>query len=134
MNVFTYGSLMYERVWSRVVTGQYARQNGVVQGFRRLQVKNEHYPGLVKRKGRVEGVVYFAVSAADMARLDRFEGELYRREVVEVTCGDGKRVPAAVYLIRDQFKNGLGGEWSPAQFEQHGLAEFEAKYVGFERM
>jgi len=134
MNVFTYGSLMYDRVWSRVVTGQYARRNGVVQGFQRLQVKNGPYPGLIKGKGKVEGVIYFDVSSEDMTRLDQFEGELYRREAVEVNCGDGRFVPAAVYLIQDQFKDVLAGEWSKVQFEQHGLAEFEAKYGGFERM
>jgi gamma-glutamylcyclotransferase (GGCT)/AIG2-like uncharacterized protein YtfP len=134
VNVFTYGSLMYDRVWSRVVTGQYARQNGVVKGFQRLQIKNESYPGLIKGKGRVTGVVYLAVSAEDVTRLDRFEGELYRREMVEVICSDGRHVPAAFYLIKDQFKNLLAGEWSQSQFELHGLAKFEAKYVGFEWM
>jgi len=134
MNVFTYGSLMYDRVWSRVVLGHYPRQNGVVRGFRRLQVKNEPYPGLVKGKGNVEGVIYFDVSSEDMARLDQFEGKLYRREMVEVVCRDGRVVPAALYLIQDQFKDVLAGEWSKVQFEQNGLAEFEAKYGGFERM
>ena len=134
MNVFTYGSLMYDRVWSRVVTGHYARQNGVVQGFQRLRVKNEQYPGLIKGKGYVEGVVYFDVSAEDMTRLDQFEGELYQRKVVEVVCDNGRGVTASVYVIRDLFRERLDGEWSIAEFEQNGLAEFEAKYVGFERM
>jgi len=125
---------MYDRVWSRVVTGQYARQNGVVQGFRRLQVKNEQYPGLISGKDKVEGVVYFDVSAEDMIRLDRFEGELYRREVVEVECENGRDVTASVYVIRDLFRERLDGEWSIVEFERNGLAEFEARYVGFERM
>jgi len=131
MNVFTYGSLMYERVWSRVVTGNYAQQKGVVQGFRRLRVKNEQYPGLIKGKGNVEGVVYFGVSPEDVMRLDQFEGELYHREMVVVLCQNGRLVPAALYLIQDQFKHLLAGVWSKVQFEQYGLAEFEAKYSGF---
>ena len=131
MNVFTYGSLMYARVWSRVVAGNYAQQKGVVQGFRRLRVKHEQYPGLIKGKGKVEGVVYFDVSPEDVIRLDRFEGELYQQELVEVVCQNGRLMPAALYLIQDQFKDVLAGEWSKVQFEQHGLAEFEAKYRGF---
>jgi gamma-glutamylcyclotransferase (GGCT)/AIG2-like uncharacterized protein YtfP len=134
MNVFTYGSLMYAGVWSRVVAGSYAQQNGVVRGYQRRQVKNEQYPGLVKGQGSVEGVIYFDVSAEDIIRLDQFEGELYRREMVEVACVNGERTQAAVYLIRNRFKGILGGEWSKVEFERNGLAEFEARYVGFDKI
>jgi gamma-glutamylcyclotransferase (GGCT)/AIG2-like uncharacterized protein YtfP len=132
MNVFTYGSLMYDRVWSRVVTQTYRKKSGFVKHFQRLKVKNEHYPGLIKGDKDVEGVVYFDISAQDMARLDNFEGKLYQRENVMVKCADGTRVSAFVYVIRDQFKAVLNGQWSKEDFEQEGLAEFEARYVGFD--
>ena len=134
MNVFTYGSLMYAGVWLRVVTGTYAQQKGVVRGFQRLRVNNEHYPGLIKGEGDVAGVVYIDVSAGDMARLDQFEGELYRRELVEVVVEDESRIQAFVYVIRDEFKGILGDTWSVEEFERQGLAEFVARYSGFERM
>ena len=134
MNVFTYGSLMYPRVWSRVVTQAYTQKIGVVQGFRRLQVNNQPYPGLIKGEGKVEGVVYLDISPQDLARLDHFEGELYRRDEVAVACRDGANLRAFVYIIRDEYQNILGDEWLPEEFERSGLAEFEAKYQGFERM
>jgi gamma-glutamylcyclotransferase (GGCT)/AIG2-like uncharacterized protein YtfP len=132
MNIFTYGSLMYDRVWSRVVSQTYRKKLGVVQSFQRLKVANEQYPGLIKGDGEVEGVVYFDISAQDLARLDNFEGKLYQREEVKVMCADGTEVVAFVYVIRDEFKEVLGGEWPKEEFEHKGLAEFEARYVGFD--
>jgi gamma-glutamylcyclotransferase (GGCT)/AIG2-like uncharacterized protein YtfP len=132
MNIFTYGSLMYDRVWSRVVTQTYQKKTGAVQSFQRLKVKNEQYPGLIKGDGDVEGVVYFDISARDFARLDNFEGKLYQREEVNAICADGILAPAFVYVIRDEFKEILNGEWSKEEFEREGLAEFEARYVGFD--
>ena len=133
MNVFTYGSLMYDSIWSRVVAGTYPKKSGVVQGFERLKVRNEPYPGLIRGQDVVEGVVHFDLTAQDVARLDRFEGELYQREEVEVVCEDGERTPALVYVVRDEFKWILAGQWSPVEFEQAGLAEFAERYVGFTR-
>ena len=40
-NVFTYGSLMYEAVWTRVVRGQYASVRARLAGFRRLAIRDE---------------------------------------------------------------------------------------------
>ena len=105
----------------------------MVHGFQRLQVKNQKYPGLVRGHGVVNGIIYFDIEAKDLARLDIFEGDLYKREAVEISCADGEKIAAFVYLIRDEFKSVLGGEWSKAEFERTGLAEFEKRYVGFER-
>ncbi|MBN1995232.1 MAG: gamma-glutamylcyclotransferase [Anaerolineae bacterium] len=132
MNVFTYGSLMYHRVWSRVVAATYPQKSGAVYGFQRLRVKNEPYPGLIKGNDVVDGIIYFGVTTADLARLDKFEGRLYKRVEVEVTGADGEQAPAWVYVIRDEFRELLDGPWSKTEFEQEGLAEFEARYGGFE--
>ncbi len=123
---------MYDRVWLRVVSQTYQKKSGLIQNFQRLKVENEHYPGLIKGVGDVEGVVYFDISAQDLARLDKFEGKLYKREEVKVMCADGTETPAFVYVIRNEFKGILNGEWSKKEFEREGLAEFEARYVGFD--
>ena len=81
MNVFTYGSLMYPRVWELVVSGHYRSLRGTVRGFERRRISGEVYPALVRGapESAVEGVLYLDVSAADVAALDRFEGEPYAR-------------------------------------------------------
>ncbi len=134
MNVFTYGSLMYESVWCRVVTRRYVQKIGTVQGFRRLKVNNEVYPGLIKGEGEVQGVVYFDVTAEDLTRLDQFEGALYHRKEIDVRCADGTRARAWGYIVRDKYKGLLGDVWSPEEFERVGLARFETGYAGFGRV
>ena len=47
VNVFTYGSLMYEAVWSRVVRGQYPWVAARLPGFRRLAIRDAAYPAVV---------------------------------------------------------------------------------------
>jgi gamma-glutamylcyclotransferase (GGCT)/AIG2-like uncharacterized protein YtfP len=93
-SVFTYGSLMFERVWQRVVAGRYRRRPALLRGYRRLRVKGETYPALQRDDGAVvSGVLYLGVSDADLAALDAFEGADYRRIQVQVAClpegGDG---------------------------------------------
>jgi hypothetical protein len=45
----------------------------LLEGYRRKQVKNAVYPGMIKSSGHsVQGVVYFNVDAEDMIQLDYF--------------------------------------------------------------
>ena len=58
-NVFTYGSLMYEAVWTRVVRGQYASVRARLAGFRRMSEQlNATLPG----PDRVATVVFRAAT------------------------------------------------------------------------
>jgi hypothetical protein len=66
--------------------------------------------------------------------LDRFEGAFYQREKVEIMCEDGESLQAYVYVIQDKYKGILNGEWSQSEFERIGLREFEARYVGFNKV
>ncbi|MFN0181559.1 MAG: gamma-glutamylcyclotransferase family protein [Gemmatimonadales bacterium] len=100
-NVFTYGSLMYRRVWDRVVAGEYPARPGTIRGFERRRIVGEVYPALVpgSPERSVGGVVYLGVSAADLAALDQFEGEAYRRIEVVVDTGDGSGLAAWTYAF-----------------------------------
>ena len=87
--MFCYGSLMFDAVWSRVVAGRYRTAAARVRGYRRFAVSGESYPAVVPwADAEVIGRVYFDVDAADVARLDAFEGTEYRRETVEVELLD----------------------------------------------
>lgn len=100
MHVFTYGSLMFDEVWSRLVAGSYTHVEATAHGYARFGVRDQTYPGAIHHSGAsLEGVVYFDVDPADLARIDRFEGEDYRRVEVDLFCADGRRVLAAMYLF-----------------------------------
>lgn len=90
---------MFLPVWEHVVRGGYRRAEAVVEGCQRYDVTGETYPGMIQAAEQsVHGVVYFHVDASDLATLDAFEGEDYRREALTAVLGSGERIAVAAYL------------------------------------
>lgn len=133
MHLFTYGSLMFPPVWERVVAGRPAAVPASVEGFRRRAVRGETYPGVVREAGaRVSGRLYLDVDAADLARLDAFEGADYQRVVAPVRLDDGSgRVLDAglyLYLPTERLE---ARDWDAEGFGRDALPRFLALYGGF---
>jgi len=123
-NVFTYGSLMFPQVWQCVVAGAYRSLSAAANGHARFAIAGETYPGMVAQTGAmVEGVLYFDVNPDDLAALDRFEGEDYRRAIIEVVLADGRQVSCATYIYTGERLSAAA--WNPAAFE---LQAFMATY------
>lgn len=108
-SIFTYGSLMFDAVWTRVVRGQYVSCRAKLDGFQRWCIRGETYPALLPTEGAsVQGILYSDLSTSDLALLDAFEGSAYERILVEVVCEDGRKLPAYTYqflevgLVEDQ--------------------------------
>jgi gamma-glutamylcyclotransferase (GGCT)/AIG2-like uncharacterized protein YtfP len=134
VNIFTYGSLMFEEVWQRVVGEKYRHTRARLYGYRRLKVRQEVYPAVVEASPEVyvEGRLYFDITETDVCRLDRFEGEYYRKETVKCRLAGGRACPAAVYVFKNAYRCRLTEEaWDPAEFAQTGLRVFLARYRGF---
>lgn len=123
--VFTYGSLMFDAVWRAIVPAGGASLTGRIQGWRRCALRDATYPGLIACPGRsVHGRLWLDVAPADLARLDAFEGQEYRREAVLVLPDDGsppRPAQAWVWLDEDRL---LDHDWDPARFERDHLAGF----------
>ena len=133
MHLFAYGTLMAEQVWQRLVVVRYRREEAELVGFRRLAVAGAGYPGLLEAEQHVvRGVVYRDLATEDIARLDRFEGEEYRRIKVTVRLADGSELTCQTYLFRPEYRHRLSDrEWSFEDFVSHGLAAFLADYKGW---
>lgn len=117
VHVFTYGSLMFPQVWQRVVRGDYRSAVARLDGHARFEIAGETYPGMVVRPGAsVDGVLYFDISPADVAALDAFEGEEYRRDRVRVALFSGEIVDAATYLYLPHQKLS-DSPWLPEAFQ-----------------
>lgn len=117
MHIFTYGSLMFPEVWQRVVQGRYRFAPAAVDSYARFAIAGETYPGMVARAGAtVCGVLYFDVDAFDVATLDAFEGEDYRRETVRVAPDGGGSVEAGAYIYLLPQKL-LESPWEPERFQ-----------------
>jgi gamma-glutamylcyclotransferase (GGCT)/AIG2-like uncharacterized protein YtfP len=124
-NVFTYGSLMFPEVWTRVVAGSYRAVRATVGDHARFMVAEQDYPGMVARSGaQVAGVLYLDVDEADVARLDHFEGDDYRRATLALVDAEGiaHRGDAYLYLPTERL---LTTAWEPDAF---AMERFIATY------
>lgn len=126
-SVFTYGSLMFDEVWQRVVRGHYRKCTAVLWGYRLCPLRNEMFPAIVQggADDQVSGFLYSHINAQDLLRLDNFEGDYYRRETVMVSTANQQQCAALVYVLRDEFLDVLGdGVWDAKQFRSLHLANF----------
>lgn len=102
--LFFYGTLVDPDVLGLVIGRPVADsvlELATLPGWRRVRVRGASYPMLLPAPGeRVEGRLWRHASAADLARLDAYEGEGYRRVICEVERGAGERLAAQVYLPR----------------------------------
>ncbi len=131
-NLFVYGSLMYEEVWRRLVTRECKRIPAWLYGYRRLRIRGEDYPGLVKGDDKVRGVVCLGLDDETLRRIDRFEADCYQRGSGEVVNEAGEKIPADFFEIKQSHMFVIEQkEWDAEEFERSGLARFLADYEGF---
>ena len=134
MNIFTYGSLMFGAVWRPLVTGQYASMSACLDGYIRQGVRGTSYPGIMVSPGaQTPGRLYLDVSAADVARLDAFEGDQFRRERVVVRIdrrtGSPVTLDAQAYVLVDP-KELDGSPWDVERFAQEFASDFYRLHAG----
>lgn len=130
---FTYGSLMCEDIMSAVTGIALRGEPAWLVDHVRHPVAGEDYPGVVACPGaRVDGVLYRAVDAAALARLDVFEGEMYERRLVDANLVGGGRAAVWCYIVLPAHEHRLAaGAWDYAGFLAAGKARFLARYLGF---
>ena len=123
-HVFTYGSLMFPEVWSLVVAGVHRRVDARLDDHARFSIDGQTYPGTVFVAGaHVDGVLHLDVDEADVERLDRFEGDDYRRMSVDVETATGPmRAETYVYLLHHRLS---ASSWEPDAFAmEHFIATY----------
>jgi len=134
MHIFTYGSLMFEDVWKRVVLGDYESHMGTLNGYRRRCLEKETYPVAFEANPfeRIWGRIYLNVNSEDLTRLDIFEGIQYERKCENITLDDGKSIDADVYILKAKYYDKIvDSPWDVEWFEHVGMAQFLEKYQGF---
>lgn len=130
-HVFTYGSLMFAPVWSKLVKGTYSATKGELHHYARRCVKGEDYPVILRADEKVQGVVYYDVNDEDMQILDDFEGEFYERITVDVETHT-QTIQAEVYALKEAYFLIIDDKpWSERAFEEEGMKRFLENYKGF---
>jgi gamma-glutamylcyclotransferase (GGCT)/AIG2-like uncharacterized protein YtfP len=135
INIFTYGSLMFSEVSLKVMKGRYEKVEARLYGYVRKRVKHETYPAVFRGSGNdyVDGIIYLGVTDQDITKLDRFEGEYYKRELAECRLLDGSEIFAYVFVFKEKYLNLIGDEdWDPDWFARFGMSSFLTEYRGFD--
>lgn len=127
-SLFVYGSLMCADIMSRVCGWEGEGTAAVLQGYRRCRVKRANYPGILADPlARVEGVLYQDIPASAWARLDRFEGSLYRRQTITVSTRLDRNIAAQTYVISPDCIDQLEPDgWDFDEFLKNEKAAFMA--------
>lgn len=134
MHVFSYGSLMFDRVWSKVVGGIYQKIDARLYGYKRRKIRDKIHPAVLPGTDRdwVDGIIYLNVSENDIKRLDKFEGECYQKEMAECELSERGKIIACVYVFKAQYRNLVEDEqWDPVWFSKIGIHLFLNEYEGF---
>lgn len=136
MNLFAYGSLMFDEVWSQLVCRDYLRRSARLHGFVRRRVRGDVYPVIVRSDHGdwVDGVVYFGVQRDDLQRLDFFEADPYDRQTQVVLVEGREQHRADAYVLKDDYRYMVHDcEWDPQWFEREALPLFLGRHRGFPR-
>ena len=124
MNVFTYGSLMFDRIFQQVTQSLPEKKQVTLDHWRRHQIVDKPYPAAVPQQGHmISGVVWLNLSANELRLLDDFEAHEYVREPVLVTSGDGATIAADIYRWIDASAL-IDKDWDPQAFASAHLTDF----------
>jgi gamma-glutamylcyclotransferase (GGCT)/AIG2-like uncharacterized protein YtfP len=123
--LFAYGTLMFPAIVESILGRIPDRCSATIEGFRRLEVAGELFPGLVKDGGhKVEGVLYLSLSQNEWELLTAFEDDFYVLEEVTV-FSSGKLLQALAFLVPPSRRSVLTETvWDPDSFRKNHLALF----------
>jgi gamma-glutamylcyclotransferase (GGCT)/AIG2-like uncharacterized protein YtfP len=126
--LYSYGTLQLPPIISLIVGRALEGQPATLSGYARYRIAGRVYPGLVEATGgSVSGVLYQGLDAAEMDRLDVYEGPLYERRDLPVEVGGGV-TPAWTYVLRPEHAHRLSREgWDLERFQREHLASYLAR-------
>jgi len=123
-HLFSYGSLMFADVISKVIGHTPSQRNAEIAGWVRRTIPGQTYPAAIPSSAsRIQGVVWCNLSESDWQALDNFEGLEYRRVPVTVVCEGGEQLQAHIYEWLDTQRVGET-DWSPQDFEARHQRDF----------
>lgn len=124
--LFVYGTLQIPAIMQAVTGRHYAERPAVLAGYAAWSLRDAAYPGLCLAAGhRAPGLVLNGLDARVLRRLDRHEGDEYRRLPVWVRLNGGGLVRAQTYVLCSRERTRVRRQlWSLARFKAHELAGY----------
>jgi gamma-glutamylcyclotransferase (GGCT)/AIG2-like uncharacterized protein YtfP len=124
-HLYAYGTLQVPAIMAHVVGRELVGRPARLRNYVRYRIEDRPYPAIVEAPGgEVDGVVYWGVEAAELERLDSYEGHFYERREVTVWIGD-RSIAADTYVLRSEHAHRLSSEpWDLARFEREHLDSY----------
>ena len=126
-HLFVYGTLMVPEVAQKIF-GRTSVEKAILQNFKRLKIylKDQElfYPALIKEKSSfTEGIIFRNLSEKELALIDKYEGEEYKRKLVQVETKE-ETLDACCYIWQANDDYILKDEWSAEGFREKYLNDF----------
>jgi gamma-glutamylcyclotransferase (GGCT)/AIG2-like uncharacterized protein YtfP len=124
MRLFCYGTLQFPRLMARVSGMRPRARPARLEGYGCYLLDGAVYPGIRPEPGaQTRGVIYDGINAKRLARLDRYEGDEYVRERVQVRTADNRLQEAWVYILHPAVHACLSDiPWDRCRFARQHLA------------
>lgn len=128
--VFTYGTLMSERVLRAVLGRVPKRVAAQLYGYERHPICDQCYPVVVRVQDQnkvVNGKILLDISTKELTILDSFEDPTYERRLENIRCLNESKIQARVWA-RSNYETAdlvLNEDWN---FE-HFVSQNENEYV-----
>ena len=137
MELFTYGTLMFPKIWETVV-GKGATaldaQPASLAGYEIRRFSGHEFPGIFESRRDVTpvpGTVYSGLSTGQMDALDRYEDSAYFRDVVTVRLETGETLEAQTYVVREAHRHRLSTDgWTAQWFEENAYETYFSGLTG----
>ncbi|MCC5847591.1 MAG: gamma-glutamylcyclotransferase [Verrucomicrobia bacterium] len=105
-HVFAYGTLQFPDLMRRLLGRLPTSRPALLHGYARYAVRNEDFPGLVPEAGSLtDGLLFENLNANELARLDKYESEMYDRLRLKVHLAVGETCEANVYVVSPQYRH-----------------------------
>lgn len=127
--MFTYGTLLSERVLKTLLGRVPERESAKLYGYSRCPIQDQCYPAVIPadRTSIVRGKILLGVTAEELVLLDEFEDSAYDRLVVSAEKDDGTFVQVRLWSrpVNNRDDLLLEQDWN----EEHFRKFYEDWYV-----
>ena len=123
--LFAYGTLQIPEILQHLLGRTLPATHAVLAGYRCFRLGDKPYPAIIEQPhARVSGLLHAGVSDAELRLLDRYEGELYERRLVDLQTAAGV-LPGFVYVLGAAHREQIGSdEWDLATFRRDHLPQY----------
>jgi gamma-glutamylcyclotransferase (GGCT)/AIG2-like uncharacterized protein YtfP len=121
--LFVYGTLLFPPVLERVIGRRPEMCRAAAPGFAARKMPDVIWPGMISLEMSVAGgCLLLDLTPEELALLDAWEGEPYRRKEIDVVDDLGRVVSAGAYLVDEAEVT--DEPWASRAFYERELPDF----------